>query len=155
MTAFKDRIESLESYIESSRKDLVLYRTMETVFQKMPLDGVSVYCSRHSASAYVNFYPDSEASSSKDLTKLVHALARKFHVKFVKSKSYDGETLEYRADVKFGVTDISIRVDGVVPAKCTIKETVHELTEEELEQARREALEKVKTTRIERTIVCR
>lgn len=155
----QEKINSIANDIQTQAHRLALYTEMATVFAGINFDGVQVYFNRYSdGETYCEFSPEWGEKTSKDLRAFIHSLARKFHMKFDKT-GYDA-TIQYAG--KFSLGDANdgdarhfrVRVTGVVPATCQIVETRTPLTDEEIAEAKQEALSAVKTERVERKLVC-
>lgn len=114
-----------------------------------------IYLDRWSSGeTYMQIMPNSD-SPDKDLRPLIHSIVRKFHAKFKKSKSYDKESLVYKSRVEIDKKVFHFEIEGVVPKTCHVEEKVIQLSDDEIEQAKIQALANVRTTRTERTIVCK
>lgn len=156
--SFEKSIQRIKDDIANQTARLELFCEMSEIFEgiKFP-EKVNIYLHRNytdSSKVYVEFSPGYESNSDKDLQPLVHQLSQKFQIKFEKEENYDGESLRYESKLLSGETKLYITVSGVVPKTCQIVETEVQISDEEIELARQEALANVKTVRIDRKIVC-
>lgn len=151
----KESIAATVRDINRQAEKLVLYQEVSEIFSGIQTDA-NVYIYRsYGGEINVQFSPSYADDASKDLRPLIHTLARKFHVKFKKSRTYDKESLTYRAQVyKDDKIWMYLEVMGVVPPTCHVEEKRIPLSPEEIEEAREKALKNVQTERIERIIVC-
>jgi hypothetical protein len=101
----------------------------------------------------IDFSPEND-NTTKDIRPFVHSLAQALNLNFGKEVDYDGESLKYSVKTSVDSTPLTIAVSGVVPSTCHIEETEVELTAEEVEEAKKKALEEIKTVRKVRKIVC-
>lgn len=146
---FQEKIGSLARDIKNQCERLELFQELDVIFEgiKLPAD-MYVYASKlYDGQLYVEFSPSSEL---KDVRPFVHSMARKFHCKFKKEKSFNGASLVYQAEFEFNGHSFDLKVSGVIPATCHVEEKEVPLTPEEIEEARAN----VPTTRKERKIVC-
>lgn len=154
-----EQVDYIVRDIKRQSERLENYRLVEKVFASVNItEDHNIYTYTYGEkSVYVEFSPAYGDDASKDLRSLVHKIARRFHVKFTKDAT-EG-TVNYRADFPLIVDDkeweIRVRFSGVVPKTCTVEEIEIPLSDEEIEENRRNALESVKTTRIERKITCK
>lgn len=153
-------IARIQKDIEYQNEKLALFLEMQVLFNGIEFpEKVNIYFNRYSnGKIYAEFSPGYEDSAEKNLQPLVHAISQKFQQDFIKALGYDDESLTYSAEFdvesRGEVKRLAIRISGVVPKTCKIVETVRELSEEELETARAEALANIQTTKIERKIIC-
>ena len=150
-------IQRIAEDIECQSRRLALFVEMSEVFKEIEFpENTNVYFSRrlYDDSIYCEFSPGYQEKDSKDFRPLIHAIAQRFNATFTKSTSYDESSLVYKAEFHFNDRKFDLQISGVVPKTCSIVETVTDLTDEELEEARREALSNVRTQRIEKKIIC-
>jgi hypothetical protein len=150
----KDKIDELVREIVSDSERLSLYRRIDTAFSGVEFpEKLYMYAYRNgNGGIAVEFSPEYN-TDDKDLQPFVHRLAQHFSVKFDRSL-YSEDSLEYRAEFNIGNQVFIVKVTGVVPGSCRIEETVEQLSDEEIEEARAKALAEVKTTRTVRKIRC-
>ena len=155
-----EQITSIANDIKRQAERLALYHEMNSVFAGITLPAkCSVYFAAYSAdSYYAEFSPGYQDDATKNLRPLVYAIARKFKVRFTKRHSWDKSSIEYHAAAQVRINgfdaQLSIRISGCVPNTCHVVTREIPLSDEEIEKARKAALDGVKLVRIEREIVC-
>lgn len=148
-------IKSVSDDIVRQSQRLALLERINQLLSCVEFDGeFNNYVTEYGGLIHVELYPCYGDDANKNLRPLVHEIAQKFGVKFDKSATYDGASIEYIASFEVDGYRLRVKVTGVVPDTCKVVETEERLSDEEIEDARREALESVKTTRITRKIVC-
>lgn len=157
-----DSIAYAKSEIERCTERLALLEIITPIFEgvELPKD-ISLTVQRFSSGEiFVDVYPGYQAGVNKDIKSIAHQIARKFHVKVHKQKGYDEQSIDYKAKFSIPNSDGTeqkyiIEVSGVVPKNCRIEVEQEMLTQEELEAAKKAALESVKPFRETRKIVCK
>lgn len=154
-------VESVARDIQRQAERLIVYRQVEQLFKSIELaqdSQVYAYKTLGDGALYIEFSPNYSEDANKDLRPLVHILSRKFHARFDKRKNYEGTAIEYSTEitVKIDGNDqvVRLKVSGVVPKTCRYEEKVTVLRDEEIEEARKTALESVQTTKVEKILVC-
>jgi hypothetical protein len=159
MNPFDKQINNIELDIVRQQARLELLKRIAVFFEDVEFNTeVYVYAAEYSGGGgwYCEFSPVYGEDANKDLQPLVHSICQKLNVDFTRERSYDGETIDYRAEFKSTINDnkFVIKVGGVVPGSCRVEETTVALTDEEIKEAQQKALSEVKTERIIRKIVC-
>lgn len=154
---FQKMIEDITKDMARQAEKLSLINEVHSLFIRkgftIPED-VRIYLSRYSTGEiYISIAPE-YGSKEKDLSPIVHSIARKFHAKFKKTRSYDKQSLMYKSSVEIDKRKFVFEFEDVVPKKCHVEEKVVQLADDEIEQLKVQALAAVKTTRTERIIVC-
>lgn len=161
MNPFDKTINNIELDIVRQQARLNLFKRIAPLFEGVCFDTeVYVYAAAYSNNNgwYCEFSPVYGEGANKDLQPLVHKIAQSLNINFVRERSYDEETIDYRAE--FTVSDNTgdskcvVKVGGVVPGSCRVEETTVQLSDEEIKEAQQKALADVKTTRTIRKIVC-
>ena len=110
---FKAALEYAQDSVTYQQECCKRILTASARFDNVDLSAVSYVYVRDYGVEFVLAKPDS---------RLAHTLARKFHVPFAKSKSYDEKSLVYEAKLKDGT---EVRITGAVPPTCHVEyETV-------------------------------
>ena len=148
---FDGAIKSVVDDIQRQTKKLSLLYQMKDIFAVFKFDGYLYFAELSDGEVFCEFGPGFGEEVSKDLRPLVHAMARKFHVKFSKELNHDGTSIMYQTHVEINGKKLDLNIRGVVPATCHYEETVVELTDAELEEAHA----KIKPTRVVRKLVCK
>ncbi len=158
---FQKELGDVADYIKRRGEDIKRLMLLERVFQGISLADVSHFYQSGLVTEYDTLKQVSvnlTLKEDKRDSKLAHKIARKFHVKFTKAKAWYGDTLILNgtipADDLHGIPEISITINGAVPATCKVVEKRTPMTEEEIEAAKAAALAKVPTERVERVLVC-
>ncbi len=139
----KTHIDSALEVIQSQRESINLYLHADELLEGIDLSDIgSMYVSKFQDTMYLTIYLEKKDS------KLVHKLAQKFDIKFDKKPSWDGMGLT--ASGKSLDKAIEVEINNYVPATCSLVTETVELTELEIEEARR----KVPTVKKVTKVVC-
>lgn len=141
---FTKKVADLRESIKRDQERAALYIKLSSVFSGLDLfDVQSTYAFvSYSGKINVSFVLKEDRRDSK----LAHKLAQRFGCDFKKEKSWDNQTLVYRAET----ADFYLEVSGAVPATCKVVEKEVALSEEEIAAA----VANIKRTKIVREINC-
>lgn len=154
--AFQQRLQRIIDDIVRQSETYALYRRVASDFDGVVEIPENLYSYIHRAydgAICLELSPESSRDDA-NLRPLIHKFAQGCHIRFTKRKNYDNSALVYEAEFMFKGVTYRLKITDVVPATCKVVEKHIPLSDEELAAAQREALNNVKSYRVEREIIC-